>query len=81
MNRPVTTIRWRPYPEEKPPKAGWYTVLLPAQVIERQKFIPDREGTEWPYMASNRIDKPLAFALPSDITTVQPPVTNNKGEG
>jgi hypothetical protein len=50
------------FKDRKPPKSGWYTVLLPGRVIERHKYIKDRPCSEWPYLCPDGLKLPLWWA-------------------
>ena len=79
-----TTINWRPYPEQKPPKSGWYTIMAKGHLWGRvsNKALVGREcyrdkpadgySEGWAQdhnLSSTRGIEVTHFALPKDITT------------
>lgn len=77
----VTTIRWRPHPEQKPKKNGWYTVrydcedgnfeitslgFYDGKWVESEDCKPIRERFDHAGWVTH-------FALPEDITTEETP--------
>lgn len=69
----VTTIRWRPYPEEKPPKAGTYFVRIGEKINARRYNISALgKKAEW-FTQHVEGEAVTHFALPEDITTTESP--------
>lgn len=64
-----TTINWRKYPEQKPPKdAGWETVLFPSRAVGVALW-------DWDGWRDDDGDLVCVthFALPEDIATIEVP--------
>lgn len=64
-----TRIRWRKWPEEKPPSSGWCVILTKSGIIGREPYYPDSDSWAAAYslLATHGIEV-THFALPSDIT-------------
>ncbi len=79
----TTTIKWRKWPEEKPPKGSWYVlVILPVEISEARwdennaRFRNGLDGS------GIHPDSVTHFALPEDITTqdAAPSLGGKRGE-
>ena len=66
----VTTIKWREYPNEKPTRGGWYTILANGKIIGRECYNLESEWANDYNISSTRGIVITHFALPQDITTV-----------
>ncbi len=79
----TTTIKWRKWPEEKPPR-GQYLVL--SRGIITMRLLSNRFNSpmlEWYFHQDSAVDNGVThFALPEDITTqdAAPSLGGKRGE-